>query len=231
MRLDNYLKDKYSKYTRSQIQDYIKRGLVLVNNIVTTKTGYQFKDNDIVILNELSEYASRAGYKLENAANKIHLKFNDLTILDVGSSTGGFTDYSLKNGAKLVYAYDVGTDQMIERLREDQRVILYEQTNILHVNPPQVDLVLIDVSFTSSMPILEHLKDVSNQFLILIKPQFEVGVEHLSKGIVKNKKRVHTLLDEYVKFVKSLGFHVINLFESDLPGKEGNVEYWLYLNK
>ncbi len=135
MRLDNYLKDKYSKYTRSQIQDYIKRGLVLVNNIVTTKTGYQFKDNDIVILNELSEYASRAGYKLENAANKIHLKFNDLTILDVGSSTGGFTDYSLKNGAKLVYAYDVGTDQMIERLREDQRVILYEQTNILHVNP------------------------------------------------------------------------------------------------
>lgn len=231
MRLDNYLKEKYPKYTRSQLQDYIKRGLVLVNNIVITKTGYQVKNDDIVILNELTEYASRAGYKLESAAKKIKLNLKDLTILDCGSSTGGFTDYSLKNGAKLVYAYDVGTDQMIDRLKEDKRVILNEQTNILHVNPPQVDLVLIDVSFTSSMPILEHLKDVSNQFLILIKPQFEVGVNHLSKGIVKNKKRVDTLLDEYVIFVKTLGFNVINLFESDLPGKEGNIEYWLYLNK
>ncbi|MGI6781896.1 MAG: TlyA family RNA methyltransferase [Acholeplasmataceae bacterium] len=231
MRLDNYLKNKYSNYSRSQIQDYIKRGFVTVNDKIVIKTGYQIKEDDVVVLDELTKYASRAGYKLEDVYHKLKLNFNNLVILDVGSSTGGFTDFSLINGARQVYAYDVGTDQMIPRLKEDKRVVLSEQTNILHVMPPQVDFVLIDVSFTSSKPIVNHLKNVSKHFLILIKPQFEIGAKYLSKGIVKDKKRVETLLDEYILYVKSLDFKVMNLIESALPGKEGNIEYWLYLTK
>ncbi|MGI6787841.1 MAG: TlyA family RNA methyltransferase [Acholeplasmataceae bacterium] len=231
MRLDNYLKIKYDDYTRSQLQDFIKRGLVTVNEKIVTKTGYQVKNNDHVVLNEVSKYASRAAFKLEDIYHRLGLNFRNKVILDVGSSTGGFTDFSLKHGAKLVYAYDVGTNQMIDRLRNDERVILNEQTNILEVMPPKVDLVLIDVSFTSSKPILDHLKNVSNHFLILIKPQFEVGAEYLSKGIVKNKKRVNALLDEYIEFAQSLTFNIVNLLESCLPGKEGNIEYWIYLTK
>lgn len=231
MRLDNYLKEKYIEYTRSQIQDYIKRGFVLVNKEVITKTGFQVRETDEVILENFDKYASRAGYKLEAAYDKLNLNFDGLTILDCGSSTGGFTDFSLISGAKQIYAYDVGTNQMIQRLRDDHRVVLNEQTNILHIEPPKVDFVLVDVSFTSSMPILEHLKEASNNFLILIKPQFEVGAKYLSKGIVKDKKRVKTLLDEYVSYVKSIDFKVVDLFESSLPGKEGNIEYWIYLTK
>jgi 23S rRNA (cytidine1920-2'-O)/16S rRNA (cytidine1409-2'-O)-methyltransferase len=231
MRLDNYLKNKYENYTRSQIQDYIKRGLVSVNNEIITKTGFQVRDNDIVELKDLIEYASRAAYKLEDAYNKLNLNFKNFKILDVGSSTGGFTDFSIKAGAKLVYAYDVGTDQMVERLRSDKRVILNEQTNILHVTPPKVDIVLIDVSFTSSKPILRHLIDASNKFLVLIKPQFEVGFDYLVKGIVKNKKRVATLLEDYMQLARTLRLNVVDIFESGLPGKEGNIEYWLYLTK
>lgn len=231
MRLDKYLLTKYPQYTRSKIQDLIKRNLVLVNNNPVNKTGYEVKKSDQIVVLEDLKYASRAGMKLEYAASKLNLNFNDLIVLDVGSSTGGFTDYSLINGAKLVYAYDVGTDQMIERLRNDERVILAEKTNILNVNPPQVDLILIDISFSSSKLILKHLKDKANQILLLIKPQFEVGKEYLKKGIVKDKKRVQMLLEEYRELANEYNFSNIELFPTNLPGKNGNLEYWLYLAK
>lgn len=231
MRLDNYLKDKYPEYTRSQIQDLIKRSLVLVNEKVTTKTGYEVKNTDEINLLDTTKYVSRAGYKLENAVKKLKISFSKIVVMDVGSSTGGFTDFSIQNGADLVYAYDVGTDQMVAKLRNNEKVKLFEKTNILSINPPNADIILIDVSFTSSKPILKHLKNNSNQILLLIKPQFEVGPKHLSKGIVKDKKRVEALLDEFELLAKELEFQVIDIFESGFPGKDGNLEYWLYLVK
>lgn len=230
MRLDNYLKEKHPQLSRNKIQDLIKRNLVTVNGKVVTKTGYKVSDNCEVELLENFKYASRAGYKLERAIDFFNLTFTNKQVLDVGSSTGGFTDVALLNGAKEVFAYDVGTNQMIERLRTDERVHLFENTNILFVKPPNVDLILIDVSFTSSKQVLNHISSNSSEILLLIKPQFEVGNNFLKKGIVKDKKRVEIILNEFKLLSSSLGFNYL-IKETSFPGKDGNLEYWLYLSK
>ncbi|NLL68974.1 MAG: TlyA family RNA methyltransferase [Acholeplasmataceae bacterium] len=231
MRLDKYLLELHPNLTRSKSQDLIKRGLVLVNNKVITKTGYEIKQSDEIQVLDLLKYVSRAGLKLEHAANILNLNFSNLKVLDVGSSTGGFSDYSIQNGASIVYAYDVGTNQMDKDLRNNPKIVLNEQTNILSATIPNVDIALVDVSFTSSKQILKHIYNHSNVFLILIKPQFEVGKDHLKKGIVKDKKRVQALLDEFKKLATDLGFQNIKIFPTNLPGKDGNLEYWLYLEK
>ena len=231
MRLDKYLLELNPNLTRSKVQDLIKRGLVKVNNSVVTKTGYEVSNLDLVELLETSKYVSRAGFKLENAISILSLDLANLTVLDVGSSTGGFTDCSLQHGAKLVYAYDVGTDQLDQSLRDNPKIELHEQTNILKVTPPNVDLILIDVSFTSTKPILRHVTPHANRLLVLIKPQFEVGQQYLKKGVVKDKKRVQTLLNEFEDLSKILGFKIIKIFSTNFPGKDGNLEYWLYLEK
>ena len=215
----------------SKSQDLIKRGLVLVNNKVITKTGYEIKQSDEIQVLDLLKYVSRAGLKLEHAANILNLNFSNLKVLDVGSSTGGFSDYSIQNGASIVYAYDVGTNQMDKDLRNNPKIVLNEQTNILSATIPNVDIALVDVSFTSSKQILKHIYNYSDIFLILIKPQFEVGKDHLKKGIVKDKKRVQALLDEFRLLATDLGFQNIKIFPTNLPGKDGNLEYWLYLEK
>lgn len=231
MRLDKYLIELYPNLTRSKSQDLIKRSLVLVNNKVINKTGYEVKESDEIKVLDLLKYVSRAGLKLEHAASILNLKFNNLKVLDVGSSTGGFTDYSIQNGASIVYAYDVGTNQMDLNLRKNSKIVLNEQTNILSATITNVDIALVDVSFTSSKQILKHIYNYSNVFLVLIKPQFEVGKEHLKKGIVKDKKRVQALLDEFNILATELGFKNIKIFPTNLPGKDGNLEYWLYLEK
>lgn len=230
MRLDNYLKEKYPQLSRSKIQDLIKRSLVIVNGKVVTKTGYKVNDNCEVNLLESFKYASRAGYKLEKAIDFFNISFINKQVLDIGSSTGGFTDVAIINGAKEVFAFDVGTNQMIDRLRNDKRVHLFENTNILSVKPPNVDLILIDVSFTSSKSVLKHIHLNSSEILLLIKPQFEVGTNYLKKGIVKDKKRVEIILNEFKLLSNSLGFNYL-IKETSFPGKDGNLEYWLYLTK
>ncbi len=231
MRLDKYLLELHPNLTRSKSQDLIKRRLVLVNNKIITKTGYEIKQSDKIQVLDLLKYVSRAGLKLEHAANILNLNFHNLKVLDVGSSTGGFSDYSIQNGASIVYAYDVGTNQMDKDLRNNPKIVLNEQTNILSATIPNVDIALVDVSFTSSKQILKHIYNHSNVFLILIKPQFEVGKDHLKKGIVKDKKRVQALLDEFKILATDLGFQNIKIFPTNLPGKDGNLEYWLYLEK
>ncbi|MDD4090401.1 MAG: SAM-dependent methyltransferase, partial [Acholeplasmataceae bacterium] len=134
MRLDNYLKGK-EKLTRSKIKALILAGAVKVNDKIIMKASYQIKEDDKVELLTTNKYVSRAGLKLEEAITYFQLDFKDKVILDVGSSTGGFTDCSLKHGAKIVYAYDVGTLQMDETLRKDERIVLKEQTNILKADP------------------------------------------------------------------------------------------------
>lgn len=231
MRLDKYILEKHPELTRSKIQDLIKLNKVIVNGVIVNKTGYDVDNNDQVEINNIFKYVSRGGMKLENAIDHLHLSLNDLVIMDVGSSTGGFSDCALQHGAKLVYAYDVGYQQMADSIKNDQRVILNEKTNILNIVPPVVDLVMVDVSFTSIKPIINHLYNASDQFLLLIKPQFEVGKMYIKKGLVKDKKRVQFVLNEFKQIAHSLNFNDIEIFPTNFPGKDGNLEYWLYLKK
>ncbi|MGI6360656.1 MAG: TlyA family RNA methyltransferase [Acholeplasmatales bacterium] len=223
MRLDNYIKENFN-ISRSRALDLIKLSSVKVNNEIVIKPSYQVKEDDVVEIIETLKYASRAGEKLEDAIINFNLDFKNKTILDVGSSTGGFTDCSLSFGAKHVYAYDVGVDQMVLRLKEDKRVTLNEGVNILSVTPEEVDICLIDVSFTSIKPIITHLKDIAKRYVLLFKPQFEVGQKHLKKGIVKDVKVVNKYVEEFKDFLKELSLNVID-YKSVLKGKKGNQEY------
>lgn len=223
MRLDNYIKENFN-VSRSRALDLIKLGSVKVNNEINIKPSYQVKEGDVVDIIEMFKYASRAGEKLEDAIISFNLDFKDKIVLDVGSSTGGFTDCSLSFNAKRVYAYDVGVEQMIDKLKYDKRVILKEGTNILSITPEIVDICLVDVSFTSIKPIITYLKDNAKLYILLFKPQFEVGPKHLKKGIVKDIKIVKKSLDEFKDFLKELSLNVVN-YKPVLKGKKGNQEY------
>lgn len=223
MRLDQYIKETL-QISRSKAHDLIKLKSVRVNGEIIDKPAYIVKETDNVVILETLKYASRAGMKLEEAIEAFNLDFKDKTILDIGSSTGGFSDCSLAYGAKHIYAYDVGINQMIDRLRNDKRITLKENTNILSVNPEVVDICLIDVSFTSVKPIIKHLKHNAKHYVLLFKPQFEVGKEHVKKGIVKDQKIVEKALRSFQTFLEELSIYVMN-YKPVLKGKKGNQEY------
>lgn len=226
MRLDVYLQEK-ENITRNKVNELIKNGEVIVNGKVILKPSLQVNDNDKIELLASFKYVSRAGLKLEDAIISFNVDFNNKVIIDVGSSTGGFTDCSLKYGAKLVYAYDVGTKQMVESLANDLRVKLFENTNILDVEKQSGDILLIDVSFTSLIPIINHVKDWAKTFIILFKPQFEVGREYLKKGLIKDEKIILKKLDEIISKIEALNIKIIQSKKSDIKGKKGNQEYLL----
>ena len=229
MRLDQYLvKHQYLK-SRSQATDYIKRGLISINDKVVLKPNHQIKDDDLIKINQKIEFVSRAGEKLYYALETFNISLKDKIVIDVGSSTGGFTDCSLKMGAKLVYAYDVGSNQMEKNLRLNPNIKLFEQTNFLHVEIPDANVCLIDVSFTSILPILKHLQSFNQEIIALIKPQFEVGKQKF-RGVVKNKKLLKHTLTHVLNEIHQLGFHMININKAHIKGKKGNQEYVLYIN-
>jgi len=228
MRLDHYLVEKSIAKTRSQATDLIKRGLVLVNDTVITKAGYDVS-NELIKLVEEVKYVSRAGEKLYQAIQVFGIELLGKIVCDIGSSTGGFTDCALQEGAKKVYAYDVGRDQMDLELKKNPKIELHEETNILDVKLPDSDLIMIDVSFTSIKPILNHLQGYQNEIIALIKPQFEVGHIHFKQGVVKDIKRHKEVLTDVLNYARTLGFSIKGLIKSDLKGKAGNQEYILYI--
>ena len=229
MRLDHYLTEKKVVKTRSQALDLIKRGLVFVNGRSVIKAGFDVKTDDLIKIEEEITFVSRGGHKLYSAIMDFKVDFRDKIVLDIGSSTGGFTDCSLKLGASMVYAYDVGKDQMDENLRLDPRVKLFEETNILSVNLPQVDIILIDVSFTSIKPIFEHIQGFDQVIIALIKPQFEAGKMYFKQGVLKDQKVVHHILVDICQEVIHLGFKPKRLIKSELKGKKGNQEYLMLI--
>jgi 23S rRNA (cytidine1920-2'-O)/16S rRNA (cytidine1409-2'-O)-methyltransferase len=224
MRLDKYIVDNFG-YTRSRAIDLIKVGSVYVNGEVVLKPSKQVSETDKIKINDKLKYVSRAGVKLEEAVNYFNLDFKDKTVLDVGSSTGGFTEVSLKYGAKTVYAYDVGKDQMDEELRKDKRIHLFEQTNILSADVKEVDICLIDVSFVSIKPIIKHLKGKAKVYVMLFKPQFEVGPDNLYGGIIKNEKVLKEAILSFKEFLKEEEINLRDYLQVSLKGKKGNQEY------
>lgn len=234
MRLDLFLFKEGLAESRSRARELIERGLVRVEGRVVNKPSYSVVDEKVEVLESL-KYVSRAGEKLEAALDRFGIDVQGKLCLDVGSSTGGFTQCLLERGAGFVYALDVGKNQLHPSLREDERVKLFEETDIRDFKVDILfDFVAVDVSFISLKLVLPKvyrlLKD-GGELIALFKPQFEVGKGNTKKGIVKDRKLVERVKGELIGFANSLGFCFMGSLESPIKGKKGNLEHLLYFVK
>lgn len=237
MRLDKYILEKGYAPTRSRAQDLIQQGCVSIQDKIVTKASYDVKENDEVIVTLPEEsFASRAGFKLFDVLEAFQINLNNRIVIDVGASTGGFSDVCLKQGAKLVYAVDVGSNQLLERLKNDPRIVNMEHTNCRYLEPSMfkeaIDFACMDVSFISAKLILPALFQTMKQVeaVILIKPQFEAGKQALNKhGVVKDKKEHVKVLRDMVSFVEQQGYYVKHLQPSSIVGRDGNHEYVMHV--
>ncbi|MGN1206430.1 MAG: TlyA family RNA methyltransferase [Eubacterium sp.] len=239
-RLDVLLVNRGMVESREKAKAIIMTGNVFVNEQREDKAGQKFPvDVYIEIRGKKLKFVSRGGYKLEKALQVFPLDLTDLTCMDVGASTGGFTDCMLQNGAKFVYSIDVGTNQLAWKLRQDDRVRSMEKTNIRYVTPEDVgelvDFVSIDVAFISLTKVLEpiwHLMKDGAQMVCLIKPQFEAGREKVGKkGVVRDLTVHKEVMEHVISYAKSLGFLIKGLDFSPIRGPEGNIEYLLFIQK
>ena len=240
IRLDVLLVERLYADTRSKAQAIIMSGNVYVNGQKADKPGTSFEETvEIEVRGAVCPYVSRGGLKLEKALRSFCVDPHGLVCTDSGASTGGFTDCMLQLGAKKVFAIDVGTDQLVDKIRNDPRVVVMEQTNIRYVTPEQlgepVDLSVVDVSFISLRLVLPAIYDLlkeGGQVVCLIKPQFEAGKEHLNKkGVVKDPKVHRTVLEDFTAFTSDIGFSLRNMTFSPVTGPEGNIEFLAHLCK
>lgn len=235
IRLDNLLVDRKMVESRSQAESYIKLGKVAVDGIKRTKPGFFVDVNSELKILQQVQYVSRAGLKLESVAKKMRIDFRNKTVLDVGSSTGGFTDYSLKNGANKVIAVDVGTDQLHPKLRLNKKVELHEKTDIRNFKTDQkIDVVVIDVSFISIKEILPSVINLSNKntkIVAMVKPQFEAGRNGTVNGVVKNNSYRRKILQDFENWCRSNNLYIENKRDSEVKGTKGNQERFYILRK
>jgi 23S rRNA (cytidine1920-2'-O)/16S rRNA (cytidine1409-2'-O)-methyltransferase len=234
-RLDQRLVQLRLVASRSQAESYIKLGQVTVNQKVVVKPGYLAEEHDQVKLTAKERYVSRAGLKLASVAPALKLDFKGKTVLDVGSSTGGFTDYALQHGAKKVIAVDVGTAQLHPSLRRDRRIELHEKTDIRDFKAKAtIDLVLVDVSFISLREILPTIAKLSRRqtmIAAMVKPQFEAGQSSLKhKGVIKNDKMRREILKHFENWAINR-FIILNKVDSAVRGTKGNTERFYLLRK
>ena len=239
-RLDILMVNRGLAQSREKAKAIIMSGIVYVDGNKEDKAGTTFLENvDIQVKGNTLRYVSRGGLKLEKAMKEFSLSLEGFICMDVGSSTGGFTDCMLQNGAVKVYAVDVGHGQLDWKLRNDERVVCMEKTNIRYVTPEHIDDVLdfasIDVSFISLtkvlLPVKELLKD-KGRIVCLIKPQFEAGREKVGKkGVVRDRKVHEEVINYVVEYAKTIDLYPLMLDFSPVKGPEGNIEYLLYLTK
>lgn len=234
-RLDAELTARGLVPTRSQAESWIKLGKVTVDGREITKPGHFVTENADIKLNTKEQYVSRAGLKLASVAKLLHVNFKDAVVLDVGSSTGGFTDYSLQHGAQKVYAVDVGTDQLHPSLHDNDKIELHEKTDIrdFKLTPEnRPNIVVIDVSFISLREILPHiateLADKNTQIMAMVKPQFEAGKHQTNKGIIKNDGVRRQILKDFEFWAKDL-FVIRDKQDSEVAGSKGNRERFYLL--
>lgn len=239
-RLDVLLVKRALAESREKAKAIIMTGNVFVNEQREDKAGSTFsEDVRIEIKGTPMKYVSRGGYKLEKAVDLWGISLDEKVCMDVGSSTGGFTDCMLQNGAVKVYAIDVGTNQLAWKLRKDERVVSMEKTNIRYVTTEQVTdrihFSSIDVAFISLTKVLlpvRELLEEKGQVVCLVKPQFEAGREKVGKkGVVRDKKVHREVVCQIMTYAKSIGFTILDLSFSPIKGPEGNIEYLLYLEK
>ena len=237
-RLDVLMVQRNLAESREKAKALIMSGIVYVNGQKEDKAGTSFEETvQIEVRGSTLKYVSRGGLKLEKAMSRFSVQLAGKVCMDVGASTGGFTDCMLQNGAVKVYAVDVGHGQLAWKLRNDDRVICMEKTNIRYVTPEdigdRIEFSSIDVSFISLTKVLGPVKQLltdNGQVVCLIKPQFEAGREKVGKKGVVREKSVHLEVIEMVSdYARSIGFGILGLEFSPIKGPEGNIEYLLYL--
>lgn len=237
-RLDILLFEKGLTESREKAKSLIMSGIVFVNDEKIDKAGTVVDENaNIEIRGNTLNYVSRGGLKLEKAMKCFPIDLSDKVCMDIGASTGGFTDCMLQNGAKKVFAVDVGYGQLAWKLRCDERVVNLERTNVRHLTAQMVgesiDFISVDVSFISLTLVLPvaktYLRDKA-EMVCLIKPQFEAGRENVGKkGVVRDKKIHIDVVNKIISFAKEIGFSVKGLTFSPVKGPEGNIEYLIFL--
>jgi 23S rRNA (cytidine1920-2'-O)/16S rRNA (cytidine1409-2'-O)-methyltransferase len=239
-RLDKILIDRGIAPSRERAQALIMEGRVFVGGIAVTKAGSMVNaDANIELKGEDMPYVSRGGLKLEAAIKHFNISLKNKIAMDVGSSTGGFTDCMLQNGAKKIYCIDVGYGQLAWKLRQDERVVLIERTNIRYLErekiPDAIDIATIDVSFISLIKVvpnvLEFLKE-DGEIIALIKPQFEVGKGEVGRGgIVKDEAKRLRTVKNINENLERLGLKTVGVIQSPIAGQKGNIEYLIYMKR
>jgi 23S rRNA (cytidine1920-2'-O)/16S rRNA (cytidine1409-2'-O)-methyltransferase len=238
MRLDQYLVQKYPQETRQRIQELIKNGSVTVNSISKTKPGILVPDDaDVSIDLKPLPYVSRAGVKLAHALDHFQCNVSGLTVLDAGLSTGGFADCLLQRGAKKIFGIDVGHGQVHQRIKDDPRLVVMENTNLkdLPSLPDHIDMVTLDLSFISVLKVIDvvtALLKPGGKLIVLIKPQFESGIEDRGKkGIIKDARVHQKVIEAVTHGITTYGFECKGVIESPIVGGSGNKEFLGYFCK
>ena len=239
-RLDVLLVKRGLMPSREKAKAVIMAGEVFVDNQREDKAGSTFDEKqEIVVKGKTLKYVSRGGLKLEKAMNNFDIVLKDKVCMDVGASTGGFTDCMLQNGAVKVYSVDVGHGQLDWKLRNDERVVCMERTNMRYMTEEDIDekasFVSIDVSFislTKILPAVYRILNMGGEVVALIKPQFEAGREKVGKkGVVRDPKVHEEVIEKICDFASSNGFELLHLDYSPIKGPEGNIEYLLHMRK
>ncbi|WP_335870638.1 TlyA family RNA methyltransferase [Bacillus sp. 2205SS5-2] len=238
-RVDVLLVERGLMETREKAKRAVMAGLVYSKEERLDKPGEKVKEDiDLTIKGNVMPYVSRGGYKLEKALEVFDVNVENKILLDIGSSTGGFTDCALQNGATRSYALDVGYNQLAWKLRQDERVIVMERTNFRYVKPEDLEsgvpqIASIDVSFISLtliLPVLKTLLSSSGDVIALIKPQFEAGKDQVGKkGIVREPKIHNEVIEKIIRFSLKEGYDVVGLSYSPIKGGEGNIEFLVHL--
>lgn len=236
-RIDKLLVDRGLVSTRTRAQAMILAGNVLVDNIPVIKSGEGVSvDSEIRLREPESKYVSRGAYKLKAAIEKFGINVDNKIALDVGSSTGGFTEILLEKGAQKVFAVDVGTNQLAWKIRSDSRVVSKENYNVRYIKkedfPEEIKLVVMDVSFISIRLLLPAIQEVvpeGTQYVVLFKPQFEVGRAWIEQGgIVKDQKHVQDLISQTISWAESINLQFKEQMDSPIQGTDGNYEYLIH---
>ena len=229
MRLDSYLVEQGYFESRNRAQEAIKNGLISINNKVVNKASFKVDDSIKIDIKKTKFYVSRAAKKLEGYLSEFNIDFTKKAVLDVGSSTGGFTQIVLEAGAKSVDCVDVGSNQLHDSLRKKEEVKVYEETDIRDFKGKEYDIIVSDVSFISLLKIIFYINNLikSNGIIVLLfKPQFEVGVgvKRDSKGVVIDKYAINRAKKNFLEACKELGWILLDSRVSLVAGKEGNIE-------
>ena len=239
-RLDLILVEREFFETREKAKREIMVGNVIVNEQVVTKAGTMFKDNDElnIRIKDKLKYVSRGGLKLEKAIKTWDLDFSDKLVLDIGASTGGFTDCALQNGARRVYSVDVGKNQLDWKLRNNEKVVSLEEMHIKDLKEEDIgnekaDFIVIDVSFislTKVIPYFEKFLKKNGKIVMLVKPQFEVGREKIGRnGVVENEEYHDETIKKIISFSKECGYELAGVGDSPIKGAKGNKEFLMLL--